>query len=117
MKTDSPAARDPRLDPFRDAVLELSSRGRVQGYLTCRVVPMRTFPVFWEWHEWLWYRVHWLDGHNERMREDHGPSWDVVSQLEQGRFVADDLAGRTFDARLVQGSERDVLWARYGPPA
>lgn len=96
---------DPRLDPFRGSVWELSRKGRVEGYLTCRVIPMRSFPSPWVKGEWLWYHVQWLDGRRERPQTDSGPHWNVVAQLEAGRFEHDDIRGLVFDARCVEGPE------------
>jgi hypothetical protein len=110
-----PWPQDPRLDPYRNAVWELARSGRVQGYLTCRVIPTRSFPGLWAKSELLWYQVCWLDGRRERPGEDHGPGWPVVTDLEEGRFVADDLRGFTYAARPVEGQARQRLWARYGP--
>lgn len=117
MRAAEPWPRDPRLDPFRDAVWELSRGGRVAGYLTCRVVPSRALPLFWERAESVWYRVAWPEGRWERPREDHGPHWPVVGDLERGRFALEDIAGTVFDARPVTGAVRDALWHKYGRPA
>jgi hypothetical protein len=51
----SPWPHDPRLDPFRDAVWELSRDGRVEAFMTTEVSRMRGLPFFWVKHEWLWY--------------------------------------------------------------
>lgn len=109
--------RDPRLDPFRDVVWQLSRRGAVVGYLACRAVPMRGSPQVWEKQEWLWYRVTWLDGRHERPGLDHGPGWTVLSGLEGGRLELDDLAGTVLDAAPVEAARRAELWRRYGPPS
>lgn len=105
---------DPGLDPFRDAVWELSRHGKVVAHLTCRVVPVRQL---WARREVLWYRVHWLDGRHERAQADSGPTWSVTADLRQGRFELLDIGGTVLDARPVTGVERDQLWQRYGPPA
>ncbi|GAA0337620.1 hypothetical protein [Micropruina glycogenica] len=97
--------RDARLDPFRDTVWQLSRGGIVQGRLTCRVVPSRRLP--WQKSESVWYRLHWVDGRHELPREDHGPGWPVISDLERGRFVLTDLAGTVFEARQVDGPAAD----------
>ena len=116
MKLDTSWPRDPRLDPFRDAVWELRRKGRVEAYVTSRVIPVRGTLQFWEKHELVWYRVNWVDGHRDHPLEDRGPAWRVVSGLEQGSFTDDsDLAERVFEARPVTGPERDRLWRQYGP--
>ncbi|MBK8446854.1 MAG: hypothetical protein IPL41_09310 [Micropruina sp.] len=107
--------RDPRLDPFRDAVWQLSKAGVVQAYLITQVVPMRSMPVFWAQQEWLWYRICWLDGRRDPPRHDQAPGWPVVEALEQARFELDDIASTVLAATPVRASERDVLWQRYRP--
>jgi hypothetical protein len=54
---DDPWPQDRQLDPFRDAVWELSRVGLVEAYLTCQVVRMRSFPFRWVRREWRWYQV------------------------------------------------------------
>ncbi len=115
MTPDNSWPRDPRLDPFRNAVWELSRGARVEAHLTCRVIPTRSFPNVWARSELLWYQVVWADGRRERPGEDHGPAWTVVGGLEEGRFVNDDLRSFTYDARRLEGDERDRLWEAYGP--
>ena len=107
---------DPRLDPFRDAVWELSRDGRVEAFLTTTVIRMRGLPFFWVKREWLWYQVNWLDDRRDDPNEDYSPGWYVVAELEQGRFEHDDVDGLVFDVRPVGSPERDELWQRYGPP-
>lgn len=107
--------RNPRLDPFRDAVWQLSKAGAVQAYLVTQVVPMRSMPVFWEQQEWLWFRICWLDGRREPPRHDQGPGWSVVSALEQSRFELDDIASTVLDATPVPAAQRATLWQRYRP--
>lgn len=109
-----PWPQDRRLDPFRDAVWELSRESRVEAYLTCQVLRMRSFPLWWVKREWLWHQVNWLDGRQDQPQEDYGPDWLTVTELEQGRFDYDD--GVEFDAKLVEGRHRDLLWDRFGPP-
>jgi hypothetical protein len=110
--------RDPRLDPFRDAVWELSLHGRPVAYLTTQVVKMRTYPVPWgRKEEQLWFQVNWLDGRRDVSDEDYGPGWVVVADLEAGTFEYPDRGESiNFDARPVLGEERGTLWDRYGPP-
>lgn len=106
--------RDPRLDPFRDAVWELRRHGQVQAHLTTRVVPQQHL---WAKREALWFQLIWLDGRRERPLLDSGPTWSITTDLEQGRFEVLDIGDRVFDARAVEGDERARLWKRYGPPA
>jgi hypothetical protein len=117
VKFDVSWPQDPRLDPFRNAVWELSRRGRAEAYLTCRVIPTRSFPMIWAKGELLWYRVNWLNGRRDRPQEDYGPNWPVVTELEKGRFEHDDIRNAVFDARPVEGLERDHLWQQYGLPS
>jgi hypothetical protein len=105
--------QDPRLDPFRNAVWELSRGGRVVAHLTCRVVPVRRG---WAKREVVWYQVIWLDGRRERLQADSGPVWSVVADLERGRFEVLDIGDQVLDARPLASAERDALWQRYGPP-
>ncbi len=113
---EDPWPKDPRLDPFRDAVWELSRDGEVVAYLTTQVARMRSFPFFWVKREWLWYQVNWLDGRRDQAQEDYEPDWYTVAELEQGKFEPDWSDDLVLDARRVQEPERQKLWTRYGPP-
>lgn len=110
--------KDPRLDPFRDAVWELARDGKVCAYLTTRVIPMRTLPLLWQRHEWLWYQVNWLDGRRDRPDEDYGPEWYNVQELKRGHFEypRDRQSTVVLDARPLSGADRDTQWTRLGPP-
>jgi hypothetical protein len=111
-----PWPEDPRLDPFRDTVWELSREGRVAGYVLTAVDRMRSFPAFWMKRERLLYQVHWLDGRRDVLQEDYGPGWYAVAELEQCYFdPASD--GQLFEARRVEDPERSRIWAQYGAPA
>jgi hypothetical protein len=112
---DDPWPHDRRLDPFRDAVWKLSRAGRVEAYLTCQVIRMRSFPFLWIKREWLWYQVNWLDGRRDEPEEDYGPTWYTVAEWEQGKFEYDGVDG-TFDAEPIEGPGRDRLWRDLGPP-
>lgn len=103
---------DPLLDPFRDAVWQLSKDGRVEGWVTTSVAPMRTLPLFWLRLERLWSQVHWADGGREFLEEDYDP-WVTVGELLEGQFTAgDSLFDRyeSYEAMRVTGPERDRLW-------
>lgn len=106
---------DPRLDPYRDSVWELSREGQTVAFLTTEVVRMRSLPRPWVKREWLWYQVHWLDGRRNRPGEDYGPNWYTVAELEEGR-LEDAWTEEEFDAVQVQGDDRERYWERYGPP-
>ena len=109
-----PWPEEPRLDPFRDAVWELSREGQVVAYVTTTVGRMRSFPAFWVKQEQLWYQVDWLDG-RDLLQEDYGPGWYAVAELEHGYFEpASD--GQVFEARRVEEPDRSRLWAQYGAP-
>ncbi len=114
MKLDPDWPRDARLDPFRDTVWELRRKGRVEGHLVCRVVPVQRL---WAKREQLWYQVVWPDGRRERSLLDSGPVWSIVADLEKGRFELLDVGQRVFDAVPVPPEERDALWALLGPSA
>ena len=107
--------QDPRLDPYRDAVWELRREGRVVAYLTTEVVGMRSLPLPWVKREWLWYQVNWLDGRRDRPEEDYGPNWYTVAELEDGRFE-DGWTRTSFDAKPVEGPDRQKYRELYGPP-
>src|SRR5881227_1239943 len=64
------APQDRRLDPFRNAVWELSRDGRFETYLTCQVIRMRSFPFLWVKRQWLWFHVNWRDGRRGRPAEE-----------------------------------------------
>lgn len=104
-----PWPQDPRLDPFRDAVWELSRDGRVAGHLVSSIGPMRSFPGWRERQEWMLYAVVWSDGTVERPNEDYGPQWLTVAELEQGYY--DD--GDRYAARRLEGEARDRIWWRW----
>lgn len=99
---------DPRLDPYRGTVWQLSRGRLVQGHLTCQVVQTRRLP--WQKGESVWYRLHWLDGRHELPREDGGPGWPVVTDLEQGRFVLNDLAATVFEAKPVERTSAEPMF-------
>lgn len=116
MRSNDARPRDSRLDPFRDAVWELSRDGQVAGYLTTHVLPTSSLPFLPAKREVLWSQVHWLDGETERSEEDYGPRWLTVSELERGTFESDYHVGVFWDAKRLEGPVRDGLWERYGPP-
>lgn len=109
--------KDPKLDPFRDAVWQLSSNGEVKGWVTTSVTPMRSLVFFWVKYECMWHQVHWADGKHEDAEEDYAPDWFDVEDLLSGHFSTVgsrfDRDG-TFDAVLVTGPERDRLWTHLG---
>lgn len=108
---------DARLDVFRDAVWELSFNGELRGWVTTSIGMMRSFPIFWEKQEQMWFQVHWEDGTQEQLEEDYGPGWYTAEELLGGSFVADDPQNgkeTTFAARPISGDERDELWSRLG---
>ena len=104
---------DPRLDPFLDAVWELSRQGRVEAYLVTNVSNFRYWPFGRKRRDCMWFRVCWPDGRFEVPEDDYGPEWFIVDDLEQGKFDGSD---GVFDAKPVEGSLRDQLWEQYGPP-
>ena len=107
--------KDPRLDPFRDAVWQLSLNGEIKGWVTTSVTPMRSFPFFWSKLECMWNQVHWADAKHEDVDEDYSPEWFAVEELLTGNFTTCDSRfdrDGTFDATLVTGPERDRLWAQ-----
>lgn len=116
MTFEDPWPQNPRLDPFRDSIWELRSDGEVIAYVTTSVERVRSFPAFWVKREQLWHQVHGLDGRRDGSQVDYGPGWDVIAELEQGRF--DPMSdGQAFEAIRVEDPERSRLWAQYGPPA
>lgn len=109
--------KDPKLDPFRDAVWQLSSPGGLTGWVTTSVMPMRSLPFFWVKFESMWNQVHWIDGKHEDVEEDYSPDWFTVEELLSGHFTTVDSRFNrdgTFDAVAVTGPERDRLWAELG---
>lgn len=112
MRLDSYWPADARLDPFRNTVWELRRNGRTEGHLVCRVVPVQRL---WAKREQLWYQVVWPDGHRERAQLDSGPVWNILTDLEKGRFELLDVGQRVFEAVPVPVDERDALWARLRP--
>lgn len=112
MPAEEAPPRDPRLDPFRDAVWELRHEGAVEAHLVTSVTHFRYWPLGRKPHDSVWFKVCWLDGRQDMPEDDYGPEWYFVSDLERGKF---EVSGRTFDARPVAGSQRDQLWEQYGP--
>ena len=110
-----PWPQESRLDPFRDAVWELSREGQVAAYVTTTVGRMRSFPVFWAKREWLWYQVNWLDGPRDPAQEDYEPLWLAVTEVEQGHFDPRS-DGQVFKATRVEEPDRSRLLAQYGAP-
>ena len=102
--------QNPRLDPFRDAVWELSRDGIVVGHIASTIGPMRSFPAFWARQEWMIFDVIWVDGTRECGMEDYGPDWLTVAELERGFVEVDD---GVLDAKPLSGPERDRIWAEY----
>ncbi|WP_269306447.1 hypothetical protein [Aeromicrobium sp. HA] len=102
--------KDPRLHPFREAVWELSRDGVIVGHLISDIWPMRSLPLFWKRQEHMWFALVWADGKVDRPNEDYGPDWCTVSELEQG-FL--DEGGDRFEARPLEGQDRDALWDRH----
>lgn len=107
---------DPRLDPFRKAVWELSRDDRIEAYLVTDVTHFRSLPFGRQRHEWLWCKVCWLDGRQEPSEEDYGPEWFIVSALEGGHFESSGGHGGLFRATPVESARVDELWEHYGPP-
>ena len=101
---------DPRLDPFRDAVWELSRDGVVVGHIASEISRMRTLPALWVKREFMVFDVIWADGTRECQMEDYGPDWLTVAELERGVVEVDD---GVLDARPLTGPERDRIWAEY----
>ena len=116
MPAEGALRRDPRLDAFRDAVWELSREGKVEAYLVTQVTHFRYWPFGRERHEWFWCKVCWLDGRQNPPEEDYGPEWYVVADLEEGKFESAYDGGEVFAARRVEGTLRDEVWGRFGPP-
>ncbi|WMY79479.1 hypothetical protein [Citricoccus sp. I39-566] len=103
------------MDPFREAVWRLSLDGQTRGWVTTSVMPMRSFPFFWDKQEQMWTQVHWTDGRHEYCEEDYGPDWYVVQELRGGHFSTWDPSADhdvNFDATVLTGTERDHLWTQ-----
>lgn len=107
--------QDPGLDPFRESVWQLALDGQTRGWVTTSVMPMRSFPFFWDKQEQMWTQVHWADGRHEYCEEDYAPDWYAVRELRGGHFSTWDPSVDKevdFDASLVTGTERDRLWTQ-----
>lgn len=115
MPADDSWPRDPRLDPLRKSVWELSRGGRIEAHLVTQVTHFRHWPGRRR-HEWLWCKICWLDGRQELPEEDYGPGWFIVAELERGQFESSNTSGGVFTAKPVEGAIADELWAHYGPP-
>lgn len=101
---------DSRLNPFRDAVWELSRDGIVVGHIASEVARLRSLPAPWVRREFMIFDVIWVDGTRECQMEDYGPDWLTVVELERGFVEVDD---GVLDARPLTGSDRDRIWAEY----
>lgn len=107
--------QDSGLDLFREAVWRLSLDGQTRGWVTTSVMPMRSFPFFWDKQEQMWTQVHWADGRHEYCEEEYGPDWYVVQELRGGHFSTWDPSVDEevkFDATSLTGTERDHLWTQ-----
>lgn len=113
MPAEETLPHDPRLDPFRDAVWELSRNGNVEAHLVTQVSHFRYWPFGRKRRECMWSKVCWLDGRQDVPEDDYGPEWYTVADLEQGKY---EVTTGVFDARPVDGLVRDHLWEQYGPP-
>lgn len=49
-------------------------------------------------------------------KEDYGPDWLTVAELERGTFENEGRPGVVFAAKPVTGRRRDEVWQRFGPP-
>ena len=79
---------DPRLEPFRDAVVELRRDGVVVGHVATTVTQFWS-PFSFRRNQCVWFSVIWVDGRRENPVEDYSPPWPTIELLEQGRFVWD----------------------------
>jgi hypothetical protein len=113
MRAEEPLPRDPRLDPFRDAVWQLSRNGNLQAHLITQVSYFRYWPFGQQRRECMWSKVCWLDGSEDVPEDDYGPEWYTVADLERGKY---ETTTGVFDASRVEGPLRNELWERYGPP-
>ncbi|UUX59851.1 hypothetical protein [Glutamicibacter halophytocola] len=114
---DSDWPRNPELDTFRDAVWELKQDGQLRGWLTTSVSIMRSFPIFWEKQEQMWWQTHWIDGQHDFVEEDYGPGWYTANELRDGYVLVIDPKTQveaSFEANLMAGAERDRLWKILG---
>jgi hypothetical protein len=116
MSADATWSYDPRLDPYRDAVWELSVDGRARAHLLTQVTHVRSLPFSTDLRESMWCTVCWLDGRQDRPVEDYGPEWYTVAELESGTFESENHPGVRFDAKPVNGPLRARLWRQLGPP-
>jgi hypothetical protein len=101
---------NPRLDPFRDAVWELTRDGIVVGHIASEINRMRTLPALWVKREFMVFDVIWADGTRECQMEDYGPDWLTLIELERGIVEVND---GVLDATPLSGPERDRIWAEY----
>lgn len=85
----------------------------VEAHLVTNVTHFQFWPFGRTHQEGMWFKVCWLDGRQEVPEDDYGPEWYIVADLEQGKFEGSQGA---FDAKPMEGSRRDRLWERYGPP-
>lgn len=102
--------QNPRLDPFRDAVWELTRDGVAVGHIASEVLRIRTAPALWVKREFMVFDVMWVDGTRECRMQDYGPDWLTVAELERGFVEVDD---GVLDAAPLAGPERDRIWAEY----
>lgn len=105
-----PWPQDPRLDPFRDAVWELSRDGITVGHIVSEVNRMRALPALWVRREFMVFDVIWADGTRECQMEDFGPDWLTVIELERGFVEVED---GVLDAAPLTGPDRDRIWGEY----
>ncbi|ALG28394.1 hypothetical protein AOZ07_04855 [Glutamicibacter halophytocola] len=78
---------------------------------------MRSFPIFWEKQEQMWWQTHWIDGQHDFVEEDYGPGWYTANELRDGYVLVIDPKTQveaSFEANLMAGAERDRLWKILG---
>lgn len=129
----SPTPRDPRLDPFRDAVAALELDERIVGYLATRVDPVSEVSGghLW-WTRWETPRevLIWLQSRIDP--EAPLPEWDdgfdlfgdFLDELETGSIEVTDHRPESgawedrevfrYRLRWLSGVQRDEAWDMFG---
>jgi len=102
---------DPALDVFREGIAALFLNGVLAGHVATIVEPM--WAPFRR-QERVWLLVTWANGRRDRIGEDYEP-WTYVRELRDDHLVWPSDEGEVdFEARWLEGQERETAWHRFG---
>ena len=103
---------DPALGAFREGIATLFLNGVLAGHVATVVEPM--WAPFRR-QERVWLMVTWADGSRGGITEDY-EEWTSVQELREGHlsWPCDEVGSVDYEARWLDGPERDAAWRRFG---